>query len=130
MRAWLFCRVANGWDSDARDYLALQKAELEHFCNEHDLTVVGTTDTTGNGKDELKALVRNGIEQDSFDVLVAISASRFGRDVFEILQHCQELGDNGKGMCFVKESLCTLPGVITEQSTDTADLHEMGGQSL
>ena len=39
MRAWLYCRVTNGWDADSRDHLALQKAELERFCAEHDLTV-------------------------------------------------------------------------------------------
>ena len=38
MRAWLYCRVANGWDADASDHLALQKTELERFCAEHNIS--------------------------------------------------------------------------------------------
>lgn len=81
MRAWLYCRVANGWDSDASDHLALQKTELEHFCTEHNLTIVGTSMTTGSGENELETLVQNGIAQDSFDVLLTVSASRLSRDI-------------------------------------------------
>ena len=61
MRAWLFCRVTNGWDADSRDHLALQKAELERFCAEQGLTVVGATMVTGSGKNELQELVHSGV---------------------------------------------------------------------
>lgn len=102
MRAWLYCRVANGWDSDASDHLALQKTELE-------------------------TLVQNGIAQDSFDVLLTVSASRLSRDIRTALHVSRELFQCGKGLCLVKENICTLPGVLTEQPTDTV---EMGGLSL
>lgn len=69
LRAWLYCRAANGWDTDASDHLALQKTELERFCAEHGLTIVGTTMVTGNGRDELREPVHNAVEQDTFDVL-------------------------------------------------------------
>jgi len=127
MRAWLYCRVANGCDSDASDHLALQKTELEHFCTEHDLTIVGTSMTTGSGENELKTLVQNGIAQDSFDVLLTVSASRLSRDIRTALHVSRELFQCGKGLCLVKENICTLPGVLAEQSTDTV---EMGGLSL
>lgn len=78
MRAWLYCRVANGWDSDASDHLALQKTELERYCQEHGMTIVGTTTVTGSGKDELGELVHSAAEQDAFDVLAAVSISRIG----------------------------------------------------
>ena len=99
MRAWLYCRVANGWDSDASDHLALQKTELEHFCTEHDLTIVGTSMTTGSGENELKTLVQNGIEQDSFDVLLTVSTSRLSRDIRTALHVSRELFQCGKGLC-------------------------------
>ena len=127
MRAWLYCRVANGWDSDASDYLALQKAELERFCAEHDLTVAGATLVTGSGKDELRELVHSAIEQDSFDVLLTVSTSRLSRDIRTALHVSRELFQCGKGLCLVKENICTLPGVLAEQSSDTV---EMGGLSL
>lgn len=127
MRAWLYCRVANGWDSDASDHLALQKAELERFCAEHNLTIAGTSMTVGNGENELETLVQNGIEQDSFDVLLTVSASRLSRDIRTALHVSRELFQYGKGLCLVKENICTLPGVLTEQPTDTV---EMGGLSL
>ncbi len=127
MRAWLYCRVANGWDADASDHLALQKMELERFCAEHGLTVAGTTMVTGSGRDELLELVHNAVEQDTFDVLAAVSVSRFGGDIRWVLQRGQELSLCGKGLCFVKENICTLPDVLSEQATDNI---EMEGQTL
>ena len=127
MRAWLYCRVANGWDADARDHLELQKTELERFCAEHSLTVVGTTMVTGNGRDELLELVNNAVEQDTFDVLAAVSISRIGRDILGVLQIGQELSQCGKGLCLVKEDICTLTDALMEHSDDT---FEMGGQTL
>lgn len=84
MRAWLYCRVANGWDADASDHLALQKTELERFCVEHNMTVAGTTMVTGSGRDELRELVHNAVELDTFDVLAAVSISRAGGDLLAI----------------------------------------------
>lgn len=130
MRAWLFCRVANGWDADARDHLALQKAELERFCKEHDLTVAGATMVTGNGRDELKKIVSTGIEQDSYDVLAAVSASRLGRDILGLLQIGEILTQHGKGLCLVKDGLSTHPNLILESTTEPEDSPEMGGQAL
>lgn len=127
MRAWLYCRVANGWDADARDYLALQKAELERFCKDHDLTVAGNTMVTGNGRDELRELVHSAVEQDTFDILVAVSITRFGEDIRGILQIGQRLSQCGKGLCLVKENICSLPDVLVENTPDTLD---MGGQIL
>lgn len=127
MRAWLYCRVANGWSADASDHLALQKTELERFCAEHDLTIVGTTLVTGNGRDELLELAHNAVEQDTFDVLAAVSISRFGGDIRGILQIGQELSQCGKGLCLVKENICTLPDVLAEQTINNT---EMGGQML
>lgn len=127
MRAWLYCRVVNGWDSDASDHLALQNKELERFCAEHGLTVAGTTMVTGSGRDELLELVRNAVEQDTFDVLAAVSISRFGGDIRGTLQMGRELSQCGKGLCCVKEGICTLPGLLAEH---TADTFEMGGQTL
>lgn len=127
MRAWLYCRVANGWDSDASDHLALQKTELERYCQEHGMTIVGTTTVTGSGKDELGELIHSAAEQDAFDVLAAVSISRFGRDIRGVLQMGQELSQCGKGLCFVKEDICTLSDALTEHDDVTL---EMGGQSL
>ncbi len=126
MRAWLYCRVANGWDADASDHLALQNKELERFCAEHNMTVAGTTMVTGNGRDELLELVRNAVEQDTFDVLAAVSISRFCGGFRGTLQMGQELSLCGKGMVCVKESICTLPGLLVEHT----DTFEMGGQML
>lgn len=130
MRAWLYCRVANGWDADARDYLALQKAELERFCKEHDLTVAGTTMVTGNGRDELQELVHSGIEQDAFDVLVGISATRFGQDILSLLQLGKLLTEEGKGICMVRENISTHPNIVLKSGDETLELQEMGGLSL
>lgn len=116
MRAWLYCRVANGWDTDASDHLALQKKELERFCAEHNLSVAGTTMVTGNGKEELLELVHNAVEQNTFDVLAAVSISRFGGDILRILQMSQELSQCGKGLYFVKENICTLSDTLVEQA--------------
>lgn len=127
MRAWLYCRAANGWDADASDHLALQKAELERFCAEHNMTVVGTTMVTGSGRDELLELVHNAVEQDTFDVLAAVSISRFGGDIRGIFQMGQELSQCGKGLCLVKEHICTLPDMLADQATDKT---ELGGQKL
>lgn len=127
MRAWLYCRVANGWDADASDHLALQKTELERFCAEHNMTVAGTTMVTGSGRDELRELVHKAVEQDAFDVLAAVSISRIGRDILGVLQIGQELSQCGKGLCLVKEDICTLTDALVEHSDDTL---EMGGQTL
>ena len=107
MRAWLYCRVTNGWDADSRDHLALQKAELERFCAEHDLTVAGATMVTGSGKKELQELVHSGVEQDTYDVLVGISATRFGGDILSLLQTGKALTEQGKGICMVRENIST-----------------------
>ena len=72
-RAWLYCRVGNGWDADATDYLNLQKTQLEQFCQEHGLTIAGSAIVTGNGKREIRELVQSGIERNSFDVLAVLS---------------------------------------------------------
>lgn len=130
MRAWLFCRVANGWDADAHDYLAMQKAELERFCKEHDLSVAGATMVTGNGRDELEKLVDTGIERDSYDVLAAVSASRFGQDILGLRQIGEMLTQHGKGLCLVKDGLSTHPSLILESIAEPEDSPEMGGQSL
>ena len=119
--------MANGWDADASDHLALQKKELERFCAEHGLTVAGATMVTGNGRDELLELAHNAVEQDTFDVLAAVSISRFGGDIRGILQIGQELSQCGKGLCLVRENICTLPDVLAEQAADNI---EMGGQML
>ena len=82
--------------------------------------------TTGSGENELKTLMQNNIAQDSFDLLT-VSASRLSRDIRTALHVSRELFQCGKGLCLVKENICTLPGVLTEQTTDTV---EMGGLSL
>ena len=107
--------------------MALQKKELERFCAEHGLTVAGATMVTGNGRDELLELAHNAVEQDTFDVLAAVSISRFGGDIRGILQMGQELSQCGKGLCLVKEDICTLTDALVEHSDDTL---EMGGQTL
>lgn len=127
MRAWLYCRVANGWDSDASDYLALQKAELERFCAEHGLTVTGTTLVTGSGRDELRELVHSAIEQNTFDVLAAVSISRLGGDIRRVLQVGQDLSQYGKGLYLVKDNICTVPNMLTQRTSENV---EMGGLSL
>ena len=130
MRAWLFCRVANGWDADANDYLAMQKAELERFCKEHDLSVAGTTMVTGNGRDELEKLVDTGIERDSYDVLAAVSASRFGGDILSLLQTGKALTEQGKGICMVRENISTHPDIVLQNASETLESQEIGGLSL
>lgn len=127
MRAWLYCRVANGWDSDASDHLALQKTELERFCAEHDLTVAGATLVTGSGKDELRELVHSAIEQNTFDVLAAVSISRLGGDIRRVLQVGQDLSHYDKGLYLVKDNICTVPNMLTQRTSENV---EMGGQSL
>jgi DNA invertase Pin-like site-specific DNA recombinase len=130
MRAWLYCRVANGWDSDSSDHLALQKTELERYCQEHDMAIVGTTTVTGSGKDELWELVHSAAEQDAFDVLAAVSISRVGGDLLAIRDLCQVLNKSGKGMCFVRDNLCVPSDLLTEQAQHFDTSSEMGGQSL
>ena len=82
---------------------------------------------TGNGRDELLELAHNAVEQDTFDVLAAVSISRFGGDIRGILQMGQELSQCGKGLCLVEEDICTLTDALVEHSDDTL---EMGGQTL
>lgn len=127
MRAWLYCRVTNGWDADSRDNLELQKAELERFCAEHNLTVAGATLVTGSGKDELRELIHSAIEQNTFDVLAAVSISRLGGDIRRVLQVGQNLSQYGKGLYLVKDNICTVPNMLTERTSENV---EMGGQSL
>ncbi len=129
-RAWLYCRVGNGWDADATDYLNLQKTQLEQFCQEHGLTIAGSAIVTGNGKREIRELVQSGIERNSFDVLAVLSISRIGLDILGVAQLAETLSEHDKGFCFVKEELCTLPGLIPEYTPDPDSFYEMGGQTL
>lgn len=130
MRAWLFCRVTNGWDADSRDHLALQKAELERFCAEQGLTVVGATMVTGSGKNELQELVHSGVEQDAYDVLVGISATRFGGDILSLLQTGKALTEQGKRICMVRENISTHPDIVLQNANETLESQEIGGLSL
>lgn len=130
MRAWLYCRVTNGWDADSKDHLALQKAELERFCAEHDFTVAGTTMDTGSGKKELQELVHSGVEQDAYDVLVGISAARFGGDTLSLLQMGKALTEQDKGICVVRENISTHPDIVLQNASETLESQEMGGQTL
>lgn len=130
MRAWLFCRVTNGWDADSRDHLTLQKAELERFCAEQGLTVAGATMVTGSGKKELQELVHSGVEQDAYDVLVGISATRFGGDILSLLQTGKALTEQGKGICMVRENISTHPDIVLQSVSETLESQEMGGLSL
>ena len=130
MRAWLYCRVTNGWDVDSKDHLALQKAELERFCAEHDMTVAGATIVTGSGKKELQELVHSGIEQDAFDVLVGISATRFSGDILSLLQTGKALTERGKGICMVRENISTHPDIDLQSVSEPLESQEIGGLSL
>lgn len=130
MRAWLYCRVTNGWDADSRDHLALQKTELERFCAEHDLTVAGVTMVTGSGIKELHELIHSGIEQDAYDVLVGVSATRFGGDILGLLQTGKALAEQGKGICMVRENISTHPDIVLQSVSEPSESQEMGGVSL
>ena len=130
MRAWLYCRVTNGWDADSRDHLALQKAELERFCAEQGLTVAGATMVTGSVKKELQELVYSGVEQDAYDVLVGISATRFGGDILSLLQTGKALTEQGKGICMVRENISTHPDIVLQNASETLESQEIGGLSL
>lgn len=125
-----FCRVTNGWDADSRDHLALQKAELERFCAEQGLTVVGATMVTGSGKNELQELVHSGVEQDAYDVLVGISATRFGGDILSLLQTGKALTEQGKRICMVRENISTHPDIVLQNASETLESQEIGGLSL
>ena len=72
------------------------------------MTVAGATMVTGSGKKELQELVHSGIEQDAFDVLVGISATRFGGDILSLLQTGKALAEQGKGICIVKENISKI----------------------
>lgn len=130
-RAWLFCRVADGQGPDSQRTLEMQKAQLEQFCAEHDLAIAGTSMVTGKGVTELRELAHSGIEQDSFDMIVGTSASRFGRDTFEILKVLNDLAMYGKGLCMVQEGITNMPGFSLEKDGQHDDESiELGGQSL
>ena len=68
-------------------------------------------------------MISLGLEQDGFDFLVTVSASRLSRDTMHLLTHAQKLADNGIGICTVNEGICTLPIQEHEEHSSM----EMGG---
>ena len=130
-RAWLYCRVANGLDENTSVFLEGQKLRLERFCAEHDMMIAGTSLVTGNGADELRELLRCGIEDDSFDVIVTVSTSRLARATPDLFQIVNDLKQHGKGLCAVKDDIILMPdfSLDKDHQHDEGTI-EMGGQSL
>lgn len=107
-RAWLYCRVENGWDWDSYEFMELQKDSLKQFCQEHDLEVSGTTTAIGNTISELEQVVNCGIAQDTFDVLVVTSSILIGRSLTDLFRITEQLAAPGKGLCMVQDNISTI----------------------
>lgn len=122
-RAWLYCRIGDGYGHQAKELLDKQEQRLLDYCAQQGLQVSGCTKTVGSSKGELETLASQGLEQDAFDFLVTVSASRLTRDVMNLLTHAQKLADNGMGICIVNDDICTLP----VQQADQDSGMEMGG---
>ena len=122
-RAWLYCRIDSGHEHEAKKLLDNQEQRLLDYCAQQGLQVAGCTKTVGSSKGELEKLASLGLEQDGFDFLVTVSASRLSRDTMHLLTHAQKLADNGIGICTVNEGICTLPIQEHEEHSSM----EMGG---
>lgn len=107
-RAWLYCRVENGWDLDSYEFMELQKDSLKQFCQEHALEVSGTTTAVGNTISELEQVVNRGIAQDTFDVLVVTSSIRIGRGLTDLFRITEQLAAHRKGLCMVQDNISTI----------------------
>lgn len=108
-RAWLYCRIDGGHEDEAKKLLDSQEQRLLDYCTQQGLQVAGVTRTVGSSKGELEKLTSQGLEQNAFDFLVTVSASRLSRDTMHLLTHAQKLADSGIGICMVNEDICTLP---------------------
>lgn len=124
-RAWLYCRIGDGHEHETKELLDKQEQRLLDYCAQQGLQVAGCTKTVGSSKGELEKLASLGLEQDGFDFLVTVSASRLSRDTMHLLTHAQKLADNGVGICLVNEGICTLPVQGQEQDNGM----KMGGQA-
>lgn len=85
---------------------------------------------TGSGKKELQELVRSGVDQDAYDVLVGVSATRFGGDILSLLQMGKALAEQGKGLCMVRENISTHPDIVLQSVSEPSESQEMRGLSL
>lgn len=99
-RAWLYCRVANL--SEAVNALELQERQLQEYCTQKDIEIIGITKYQGSGlqiSDALRNTVLPKAEQGEFDILLCTKADRIGRNTNQVFDFIKEINELGVSVC-------------------------------
>lgn len=107
-RAWLMCRVEDSSLSSTGPLsLKAQEDYLRHFYVDHDLEIVGVSYIWGKSTGEFEDTIIPKAAEHDFDLLLAKSASRIGRDIDKVIELCKTLEECDVGVICVQEQSAT-----------------------
>lgn len=107
-RAWLMCRFEDSSLSPVGLIsLKAQEDELRRYCSDHDLEIAGASYIWGKNTAEFDNTIFPKAADHAFDLLLATSASRIGRDIEKVIKICKTLEESNIGVICVKENTAT-----------------------